>query len=116
MKESNLKNMVILKNLPSNIVEEAIVILKSNKKAKKLEKIEKNRKKEKKEVNTKKDKTYILKEAEMIISSYISEIEDKKQNRDFFNKNVGKKYKKLKIYAYISTTIIFLQTLMTLIK
>ena len=37
MKQSELKNMVILKNLPSNIVEEAIVILKANKKIKKLE-------------------------------------------------------------------------------
>ncbi len=27
MEQSNLKNMVVLKNLPSNIVEEAIVIL-----------------------------------------------------------------------------------------
>ena len=39
MNQSNLKNMVVLKNLPSNIVEEAIVILKTNKKVKKLEKI-----------------------------------------------------------------------------
>ena len=38
-----MKNMVVLKNLPSNLVEEAIVILKSSKKVKKLEKIEKNK-------------------------------------------------------------------------
>ena len=44
METSNMKNMVVLKNLPSNLVEEAIVILKSSKKVKKLEKIEKNRK------------------------------------------------------------------------
>ena len=30
MEASKLKNMVILKNLPSNLVEEAIVILKEN--------------------------------------------------------------------------------------
>ena len=30
MEASKLKNMVILKNLPSNLVEEAIVILKSS--------------------------------------------------------------------------------------
>ena len=29
MSQGNLKNMVVLKNLPSNLVEEAIVILKS---------------------------------------------------------------------------------------
>ena len=46
MSQGNLKNMVVLKNLPSNIVEEAIVILKSNKKVKQVEKIEKNKTKE----------------------------------------------------------------------
>ena len=40
MEQSNLKNMVILKDIPSNIIEEAIIILKENKKAKRLEKIE----------------------------------------------------------------------------
>ena len=38
METSNMKNIVVLKNLPSNLVEEAIVILKSSKKVKKLEK------------------------------------------------------------------------------
>lgn len=116
MKESNLKNMVILKDLPSNIVEEAIVILKSNKKAKKLEKIERNKKAEKNTSNRKKDKTYILKEAEMIVSSYISEIEGKKHNKEVLNKKVGKKYKKLRAYAYISSIIIIVQTIILLIK
>ena len=36
METSNLKNMVVLKNLPSNIVDEAIIVLKANKKTKKL--------------------------------------------------------------------------------
>ena len=43
METSNMKNMVVLKNLPSNIVDEAIIVLKSNKKVKKLQKIEKKR-------------------------------------------------------------------------
>ena len=37
MSTENMKNMVVLKNLPSNIVDEAIVILKPNIKLKKLE-------------------------------------------------------------------------------
>ena len=37
METSNLKNMVVLKSLPSNIVEEAIVILKKNIKVKEFE-------------------------------------------------------------------------------
>ena len=44
METSNMKNMVVLKNLPSNLVEEAIIILKSNKKVKKLQKTRKSRK------------------------------------------------------------------------
>ena len=43
MNQSDLKNMIVLKNLPSNIVEEAIIVLKANKKVKNLEKIEKNK-------------------------------------------------------------------------
>ena len=35
--------MVVLKNLPSNIVDEAIIVLKANKKTKKLQKIEQNK-------------------------------------------------------------------------
>ena len=53
MEASKLKNMVVLKNLPSNIVDEAIIVLKANKKVKKLQKIEKDKlaqeKEEKKE-------------------------------------------------------------------
>ena len=73
MEDSKLKNMVVLKNLPSNIVDEAIIVLKSNKKVKKLQKIEKDKQSlENKE--EKKDKEYILKEAEMIVNNYISKI------------------------------------------
>ena len=39
METSNIKNMVVLKNLQSNIVDEAIIVLKPNKKAKKIQKI-----------------------------------------------------------------------------
>ena len=43
MNQGGLKNMVVLKNLPSNIVEEAIIVLKTNKKIKQVEKIEKEK-------------------------------------------------------------------------
>ena len=42
MDTSNMKNIVVLKNLPSNIVEEAIVILKSNAKVKNINKKKEN--------------------------------------------------------------------------
>lgn len=114
MKESNLKNIVVLKNLPSNFIEEAFVVLKSNKNAKKLEKIEKNKKIEVTN-NNKKSKDYILKEAEMIISNYISNIETT-TNEKYKKIKANKKYIRLKNYAYISSVIMFIQLIMLIIK
>ena len=93
METSKLKNMVVLRNLPSNLVDEAIIVLKSNKKIKKLEKIEKNRGTSLEK--TKKDKEYILKEAEMIVNEYMSKIENK-DKKEIFNKEAKIKYKKLR--------------------
>lgn len=101
MDNSNMKNMVILKNLPSNIVEEAIVVLKSSKKAKKLEKIEKAKKVESEEKNSK-GENYIIKEAEILVNDYILKIEDEKKEKDKDKKN---KNKKLKKYNFIITII-----------
>lgn len=115
METSNMKNMVVLKNLPSNLVEEAIIILKSSKKAKKLEKIEKKNKPEKIQ-NTQKGKDYILKEAEMLVTSYISKLEDnheKEQNKAIKN---YKGYKRLRNYSYLSSIIIIIQAIMLMIK
>lgn len=103
MQTNDVKNIVILKNLPSNIVEEAIVILKSNKYAKKLQKIEKNNNKEL-EHKESDGKEYIIKEAEAILSSYMRKIEDKK-NIEKPNKTVIEKYKKLKKYSIIITIL-----------
>ena len=44
MNTENMKNILILKDLPSNLVEEAIVFLKQNQKIRKPEYIEKNKK------------------------------------------------------------------------
>ena len=118
MESSNLKNMVILRNLPSNLVEEAIIILKTNKNAKKLEKIDKLEKKEIKnqKINEqKKDNKYILREAEMLVSSYIAKLENR-NNKKLKSKENTRKYNRLKNYAYISSIIIFLQAMILLIK
>ena len=115
METSKMKNMIVLKNLPSNLVEEAIVILKSNKKAKKLERIDKKNKNEKL-IESRKEKDYLLKEAEMIVSSYISKIEyNEKQKQYKINQN-NKKYIKLKKYAILSSMIIILQTIALIVK
>mgnify|MGYP001271482155 FL=1 len=103
MEASNLKNMVVLKNLPSNIVDEAIIILKNSKKIKKLEKIENNKTTNKKEKQTT-QKDYILKEAEMLVNSYVSKIENKEDKKVADNK-MQQKYKKIKKYSIITTII-----------
>ena len=113
MQESKLKNMVILKNLPSNLVEEAIIVLKSNKNARKLVKIEdKNRKDNVAKKSIEKD--YVLKEAEMLVSEYLSKIEN--HNKQLKNRQISnKKYKRMKKYSYFASLIIFLETIMLIL-
>ena len=113
MEASKFKNMVVIKNLPSNIVEEAIVILKSNKKIKKLEKIEKGKLSEVETIKEK-DNNYVIKEAEMLISNYINKIENKESKKQ--NKDINRKYKRLKNYAFITSLIIFLQAMILFAK
>ena len=110
MEASKLKNMVVLKNLPSNIVDEAIIVLKTNKKVKKLQKIEKNKNQVENE-NDKKDKEYILKEAEMLVNNYISKIENN-EKKNIFNKEAKEKYSKLKKYAIAITIMSIVQTIL----
>ena len=109
MEVSNMKNIVVLKNLPSNLIEEAIVILKTNKEAKKLEYIEKNAKIN--EPNRKKTKEYMVREAESVISSYISKIEKTKSEK-VSNISIEKKYKKLKVYSIIASIMLFLMMIL----
>lgn len=115
MSQSNLKNMIVLKNLPSNIVEEAIVILKTNKRIKKLEKVDKNKIKE--EISTKKkENDYILKEAEMLVSNYISGLEERKNTKKIINKKINKKYKRIKNYSFMASLIILIETILLILR
>lgn len=97
---SKMKNIVILKNLPSNIIDEAFVVLKSNKKICNLEKIE-NAKVSKTQQDNKKDENYVLKEAEMLLSDCILKIEDKQKNNDKNIKN--RNFSRIKTLAFFST-------------
>ena len=98
MDMSNMKNMIVLKNLPSNIVEEAIVVLKENAKVKKYQYADKE---DKKSVSKGKEKVtkpvnnseYIIKEAESVISNYISNLETKSPKWKNNMKKLEKKYK-----------------------
>lgn len=95
MNTENMKNMVVLKNLPSNIVEEAIVILKPNIKLKSLDTIEKSNNTNNK-FSKQNGKKYIINEAEMVVSNYLSKIENEKKCVAKVNKKIENKYKRLK--------------------
>lgn len=125
MKQSGVKNMVILKNLPSNIVEEAIVVLKANIRIKHNEKIDENVKEKNKsnvEENNEKnigkrgDNNYILKEAEMLISNYINKVEQKNKQNKNIEKTINQKCEKMKKRIILLSLIIFLETILLIIK
>lgn len=103
MDNKSMKNMVVLKDLPSNIVDEAIVILKPNIKLKNLD-LAQNKSTENKKTkkqNTDNPKKYIINEAEMIISNYISDIEKEKKENLKINKKIENKYKRLRITSIV---------------
>ncbi len=93
-----MKNMIIIKNLPSNMIEEAWVMLKPNLKVKDINKVElqlnANKESEKKENN------YVVKEAELLLAECISKIEKGDNIRK--NSVIEKKYKKMKLFSVLS--------------
>ena len=100
MYKEDMKNMVVIKNLPSNIVEEAIVILKPNVKLKSLNlaKAPKDSMKNKEKIQENK-KQYIINEAQMVINNYLSKIEKQKKSEIRINKKIEKKYKRARIIS-----------------
>lgn len=104
MLENNLKNIVVLKNVPSNLIDEAIFIVKSKKTAKKLELAEKNSTKYFK--NNSNNNDYIIKEAENVVSNYINKV-GKNKNLKKSDNNIEVKYRKIKAYS-IFISVLFL--------
>lgn len=84
------KNIIRIKDFPSNTIDEAILILRDNKRAKKFECTSKFKNIDNNEIN-KNNEEIIIKEAEYIIADYIDENGlDKKDKRN-------QKIKRLKI-------------------
>lgn len=110
MNIESMKNMVVLKNLPSNIVEEAIVILKPNVKLKNIDLIE-NKKSNQKSETKQNSKKYIINEAEMVINNCLSKLEKEKRLNNKMNKKMEEKYKRVKGIA-IFLGIMFLATIL----
>ena len=93
-----MKNIIVLKNLPSNLVDEAIVILKSGTKLKNkktaIKKLESNC-----ELEENIGFDIAVKEAENIVNAYISKMEEPIKN-NVEVKNLNKKYKQLKLCSF----------------
>ena len=88
-----MKRMIVLKNLQSNMIEEAYVVFKNNVKVHKYEMADSG--KNKSESKKIRNKDYMVKEAEMIINDYISNVNDK--DYKFKKEILNEDYNRLKI-------------------
>ena len=134
MKTDIMKNVIILKNLPSNLIDEAIVIVKDKKKIKDINYSEfikdggekfssssnrqtsnrviqgymKEEDLKKLEDTKKEDRKYVIKEAEIVVTNYLSKIDNKMPEKRI--KRLEKSYKRAKkmsiILGIISVIII----------
>lgn len=115
MEQTNLKNTIVLKDLPSNIIEEAVIVFKNKKTVKEIEKIEKdNRGNKNKKIR--KNNSYAIKEAELVINDYMTKMEEKRKNKNLTQKNINKKIKKLKIYSIVTSIVITMETIFLIIN
>ncbi len=129
MSRENTKNVIILKNLPSNLISEAILVVKDKKQvANYMRDAELNEQRDvsncktssngiiygdmktealKKIENIKKeDRKYVIKEAEIVVSNYIKRIEDNLSDRKIDRlKKSYKKTKKLNVLLAMITII-----------
>ena len=125
MKTDIMKNVIILKNLPSNLIDEAIVIVKDKKKIKDINYSEfikdggekfssssnrqtsnrviqgymKEEDLKKLEDTKKEDRKYVIKEAEIVVSNYLSKIDNKMPEKKI--KRLEKSYKRSKKISII---------------
>ena len=125
MDANNNKNIVILKNLPSNVLEEAIIVVKNKKTAVNIDYLKKgndsiiqgNMKEadfKKLEKIPKESRNYIVKEAECVMKNYIEKIED---GQRIIDKNkMKRKCKRLKIANFLLFTISVISTISCIIR
>lgn len=125
MDVNGMKNIIILKNLPSNILDEAIIVVKEKKKALDIDCLKNSKAKERKkeeilqgymkdedlkkfEKIEKDNRQFVVKEAELVINNYLQRIED---NKNIIDKNKLKiKYNKLKYINFVLLAISILST------
>ena len=131
MDKEEMKNVIILKNLPSNLIDEAIMVIKDRKSAKKfdfnqilnngeekhkvIQGYMKNDELNKIENTRKEGRKYVIKEAEIILRDYISKIERPKYNENKIKK-LEKSCKRAKKINLILIIVSFISIVMQIIK
>ena len=95
MDTGKMKNMVVLKDLPSNIIDEAIVVLKPNIKVGTGFQtcLDSHSDTNEYKIGT---KDYVINEAQMVISNYLSNMENEKKMKYKNIKSIENKYKILR--------------------
>ena len=111
MNIDQMKNIVIIKDIPSNIVDEAIVILKNNITIKK--KVLESKKTNKSMENENND--FAINEAENIVKEYIKSIENTNNKKNNIN-GIVTKYHKLKIYSFLLSVIAIIGIIINIVK
>lgn len=105
MNNLDMKNIIVLKDLPSNIIDEAIVILKDNK----------IKRKERIEPANEYMNTSVISEAQNVISEYIERLEQPKREKQNERKLILK-YKKLQIFSITLVGMMIVSLLINIIK
>lgn len=113
------KSVIVLKNLPSNFIDEAIVVVKDKKKIKNPEyKVMQGSMTESEIGNVEKikkeNRSYVITEAELIIKGYIDKIENKNKQKDL--DKIKKKNKKLEIVNYVLSIATFMSLIIAFVK
>lgn len=108
MQLSKMKNIIVLKGMASNVVDEAIVVLKPNVNIKQSEYYNG---KNKNIANNKNKKMILMKEAENTIDMYVHKLE--KSNNKIRENNFKKKYRFLQISNCILILIILIASLIS---
>lgn len=121
MDTQKMKNVIILKNLPSNLIDEAIMVVKDKNKVKDINYSDFIKYKEengiiqgsikpeelkKIESIKKESRKYVIKEAEVVVTNYIKRIEDNLSDKKIDQlKKSYKKSKALNIFLALTTII-----------
>ena len=117
MDTGKMKNMVVLKDLPSNLIDEAIIILKPNKKIKSFDYVKNNESGQDKQGADKANKKdYIIDEAQMVIANYISNLEGQRNMSNKNIKSIENKYKMLKTCTIVLSVLFILNAILKFFK